>query len=345
MNCKVKKTMSLALVSALGLGLSACGGGGGGSSAPSTATDVTVERGKVFEATVVDSSSPVQTAVQKANQNVYTFASTPTYPIKVTGGWIDVNDDGTMDANDVVLDVELVSYSNVVTPITTYIASSDETIRNNKLAELVASINAASTTGTVTAADLLKVPSSAPLDTALLANAIYKEMKMEGSSYNATKESVINYFNSVKQVIGSETNIAAIEEIIMSSLSGYISNVTSAQIAAYMNAHPTSNDGNQNPTNNYSDYSVLWIYKNIDATYANSLENSYNYFENFNATSVSSSVTCASYGFSNPTTTSASGITITTYYTAGSSRYCYEADYSSLSYAQGTANILFAYNQ
>lgn len=84
------------LVLVLSIGLNGCGGGGGGSSTGNSVptvnnpipTSVTVERGKVYDATVVDSENHI--AIQKNGTNIYRFDDVPKYPITVTNGWIDV---------------------------------------------------------------------------------------------------------------------------------------------------------------------------------------------------------------------------------------------------------------
>ncbi|MEA2017921.1 MAG: hypothetical protein U9N59_05690 [Campylobacterota bacterium] len=170
-----KSLLSLAVVSALSLGFTGCGSSSDDTPASSgdtdTSTDVEVERGKVYDATVTDSSSPALTATKTTGSNVYTFASTPTYPIKVNGGWIDVDGDGEMTTEDIALDIEMTSYSNVVTPITTYISDANETIREQRMSQLMSDMNITSQT------ELLKPPSKAQNNTIFLANAIFKAMK------------------------------------------------------------------------------------------------------------------------------------------------------------------------
>ena len=228
--------ISLAVITALGLGFSGCGGGGSsGSAVVGSATDVTVERGKVYEATVTDSSTPVKTAVQKAGLNVYTFASAPTYPISVTGGWIDVNADGIKDIGDVVLDVTLKSYSNVLTPLTTYIADENATLREAKLATIKAELNTLGigTATLVTDDDLLGLPSTVQnLDFVLLTNAIYKEMKENGGSLASSDDaSIMSQFSAIKGLTIS-TDPIDIEVAVMADLnsSGYVVYVPESEI-------------------------------------------------------------------------------------------------------------------
>ena len=139
----MKKTIkSLLKLSAMSLTASmllvACGSTSSNPSS-STSTDVTVERGKVYDAVVSDANG--QIATQKLDQNIYTFAQTPVYPITATGGWIDVDNDGNITTADVQLDLNLTSYSNVITPITTYISDHNETIREQRLAQLSNDMN------------------------------------------------------------------------------------------------------------------------------------------------------------------------------------------------------------
>ena len=60
--------------------LTGCGGGSSDSvpAGTSTAVDITVERGKVYDANVTDSSTPPKVATQNSGQNVYRFAKIPT---------------------------------------------------------------------------------------------------------------------------------------------------------------------------------------------------------------------------------------------------------------------------
>jgi len=71
----------------------------------STPTDITVERGPVVGAYVVDGAG--KRAINLGNGQ-YRFASTPTYPISTYGGYIDVNRDGIIDGNDTALTTPLV---------------------------------------------------------------------------------------------------------------------------------------------------------------------------------------------------------------------------------------------
>ena len=165
MNKKLKITLALGVATLLFTG---CGGGSSGTDIQET-TSVEVERGKVYDSNVTDASGKV--ATKTAGSNIYVFSGTPTYPITANGGWIDLDGDGDMTTADIALDVNLTSYSTVVTPITTYLADVNSTKREQKLQELALSLG-------TTAENLLKVPSKGTKDTIIAANAIFKEMKI-----------------------------------------------------------------------------------------------------------------------------------------------------------------------
>ncbi|MGZ5208106.1 MAG: PKD domain-containing protein [Sulfuricurvum sp.] len=155
-----------------------CGGGDEGSTAATpvsaTATDVTVERGKVFDANVTDANG--LTAIEQNNSNIYRFSNQPVYPITVKGGWIDVDGDLRKTPTDVELTLELKSYSNIITPLTTYIADANETIRNTKL-------NALSQKFGLTVDELKTLPSTGSKNALLLQNAIYEHLKLNETNF------------------------------------------------------------------------------------------------------------------------------------------------------------------
>jgi len=166
-----------------------CGGGSGSSAAFVTAdgsvvnpTSILVERGAVIGATVVDSSTPAQIGWSTSNDNTYAFEKPVNYPIIVTGGFIDVDGDGVYSEGDTNLGtLQMKSYSDVVTPVTTYIANqlgdnvSDEEreeLLNQKYEELAQLLG-----DDVSVDDLKKAPSKMETRGSIIAvNAIYKEL-------------------------------------------------------------------------------------------------------------------------------------------------------------------------
>lgn len=163
------KTLGISLAVATTLSFSGCGSSDSTNppAEEEVSNDVTVERGATYDANVTDANG--QVGEQKNGQNIYTFATTPKFPITVKGGWIDVNGDGELDTNDTMLSTTMTSYSNNVTPITTYISDSNESTRNTKL-QALANITGVATT------ELKKVASKANTNAILTINALYQEM-------------------------------------------------------------------------------------------------------------------------------------------------------------------------
>ena len=210
--------MSLAVISALGLGLTGCGSSDSNTasttSAPATkAIDVTktvtVERGKVYGATVTDSTEPTnQTATQNEDTNTYTFENEIIYPVKVESGFIDVDGDGQYSEGDLELDMELVSYEENVTAISTYISKDDagnllnKVQRQVKLAELVAELDDAN----ATAQELLKLPSKQIEKAQMATNAIYSEM-VKNKSTKVDLGEVTKIVTELQEMVDSNSSL------------------------------------------------------------------------------------------------------------------------------------------
>jgi len=90
-----KLTYSTALAVMLGL-LSGCGSSA--QTSTDTSTQITVERGPVLNAYVMDAK--FQFAKEDGNGK-YTFKNKPVYPLKVFGGFIDINRNGIIDEGDI----------------------------------------------------------------------------------------------------------------------------------------------------------------------------------------------------------------------------------------------------
>ncbi len=80
------------------------GCGSSSSSTNTTSTDITVERGPVIGAYVVDDDGK---RAYNLENGQYRFQSIPSYPITAYGGYIDVNRDGIIDENDTALNIPL----------------------------------------------------------------------------------------------------------------------------------------------------------------------------------------------------------------------------------------------
>ncbi|MGZ8548000.1 MAG: hypothetical protein ACXW33_05250, partial [Sulfuricurvum sp.] len=243
-----------------------CGGGDEGSTAATpvsaTATDVTVERGKVFDANVTDANG--LTAIEQNNSNIYRFSNQPVYPITVKGGWIDVDGDSRKTPTDVELTLELKSYSNIITPLTTYIADANETIRNTRL-------NALSQKFGLTVDELKTLPSTGSKNALLLQNAIYEHLKLNETNFaNINLDTVKTSFDGLNTISSNNPDVnqselaklvekGVIKDLIVQGKEKAItleaSDFTSAEKQIYVN--PTFGDI-LNPTNegNLSKYQI-----------------------------------------------------------------------------------------
>jgi hypothetical protein len=220
------KSLGISLAVVTALSFSGCGS----SSSDSTpviqtddelSKDVVVERGATYDANVTDANG--QVAIQKNGENVYTFETTPKAPIKVEGGWIDVDGDGELTTEDIELKMTMTSYSNTVTPVTTYIADSNKTARENKLKALATLANTSEE-------ELTKVASKADTKAILAINAIYQEMK-EQNSTNISTNNVATNISALENVdltgITDPKEIAKkIEAKVMTNLGSKISKMT-----------------------------------------------------------------------------------------------------------------------
>lgn len=148
------------------------GCGGGSSSNIITSNTVSVERGAVLEAIVKDASG--QVATNNSGTNTYTFLNTITYPITVSGGFVDVDGDGIKNNSDFDLDLTLKASSGEnVTLLSTLVYNSDETILNENIKLLAQEFS-------INENELLNLPSSKK-ELALLSNIIYKNLKLNSS--------------------------------------------------------------------------------------------------------------------------------------------------------------------
>ena len=185
-----KIATSLAVVSALSFGMTGCGGS---SSSNNVSSDLDhyvamVSRGDVYGSEVKDSATPAHKAVEIEGTNKYEFnvpAGDIVFPLIATGGYIDVDGNGKIEVGtDVKLDVDLKSYSDTLTPVTTYAVdeldgklNATSTEIDAKLQELADAINEASETSVdVTISDLVKPASETTVEAQLAINSVYAEL-------------------------------------------------------------------------------------------------------------------------------------------------------------------------
>jgi len=195
---------SISTISIIGL-ISGCGDS---SSQPADTkinqnnTTVYVERGPVLQSIVQDANGNY--ATNKINTNQYTFNNTPAYPITASGGWIDIDQDGNKTTSDIVLDINLTSYSSNITPITTLLSESNITKREALENKLLSISNLTDKN------DLYKLPSvSGKQSLAVLVNSIYKTSKEQNNS--------INQLFSYKNLVTDSNNTLQNEFISLNS--------------------------------------------------------------------------------------------------------------------------------
>jgi hypothetical protein len=203
--------------------LGGCGASGGcenttnQSSEPTFVVDgvdystVTVERGPVLFAKVVDANGTEAKNTNFGYSNTYSFSSLPKLPITASGGYIDINLDGKLDANDTKLDINLTSYTNIISPITTMIENN--TTKRNYFMNLY----------DLNETELLQTIPSKNAKTIILNNGIFEAMK-RGYLFRSTEfNTTLNDINTTyTQSYSSETNLSQIaiglENSVMTNL-------------------------------------------------------------------------------------------------------------------------------
>jgi len=196
-------------------------------------TDVTVERGAVYDANVRDSNGTFAKSVD--GTNVYRFSNTPAYPIFVTDGWIDVDADKQKTVRDVPLDFIMKSYSNIVTPITTYTAQeTNETKREQKLEELAEIMNIPN--NDTTYLKTLPSDSNIPQTIVYMQNSIYKTIKENNNIISLLNTDTIeSNYNAIQNSVYESNDYMAVEKQVMLDLeaSGDIKFFVQSEIDAY----------------------------------------------------------------------------------------------------------------
>jgi len=181
--------------------------------------DIKVERGAVFMSTVTDTDGQVAFRNNLGFSNIYTFKTQPKYPIYAKGGYIDINGDGKLSRkDDKRLDIDMLSYSNVISPLTTLVGDN-----NISIEYLNREYN-------ISRSDIFdKVPSKTSIETILFSNIAYIAIK-NGYSIKSDefKESVTNIkeiynqkFADIKDL--TQLSIALEEELLKDKKSTDIS--------------------------------------------------------------------------------------------------------------------------
>ncbi len=180
-------------------------------------TDVTVERGPVLGAYVVDANA--KRAINLGGGQ-YRFSDTPTYPITAYGGYIDVNRDGVIDGNDTALTMSLSlgeQNRNKLTILTTL--ATDKELKNKIL-----------TTYGLSEEELFTLTPSTSLKISAISDEVFKYCIENNSSVedinvstfelleNEINTTITTYENSSDDLLTIATNneIALIDELNIS---------------------------------------------------------------------------------------------------------------------------------
>lgn len=241
----------------VGVAISGCGGGGSSSSNNSPTQEsttqtnnfyVVVERGPVYDANVTDANGSIATQIAEGN-NTYQFENQPHYPIKAEGGFIDVDGDGNMtEAVDIPLDINLTSYSDIITPTTTFLSDDNETVRQELLTQLANECNCSEE-------ELLKLPSKATKKSIYVLNAVYEKlMDRNNSKSNAPNaiKAIIDRAQEFENNDNTDINATsqevakAIEEMAISNLNakGLIKKLSSEDILEIQENRKNKGKGN-----------------------------------------------------------------------------------------------------
>ena len=172
----------------------ACGGTESSrlSSSKITSTTFTVERGAVVNASLRDASGQIASIIENTNQ--YIFEREVTYPVTVSGGFIDIDADGIKNGDDIDLDIVLSTYSGTsITLLSTIVGDKSENLTS--LSEIFS----------LDSSQLLLLPSKNK-KVAVLSNLIFKHLKLDDSlSLNEIMTKIKNNeLNIFEEYIGTD---------------------------------------------------------------------------------------------------------------------------------------------
>lgn len=260
---------------------------------------VTVERGNVYGATVTDALG--DNAKQIPGTNKYKFNTDIVFPVKAIGGWIDVNNDGEKDLSDILLTLPLYSYSNNITPITTYLADSDPHKREENIKNTITMLKTVSDIE-LTEEQLLSLPSKVSAETIFLSNVIFENMVQSNmdseNNYILSTQNILNDYIALNDTFKnvSDENLddlmIATESYIISNIQGYVTYLTEEDLAVDINKIYSIGDFNADG------HQIVIIYNNYPNSYWNTLNESYienSGYQNVKIYEVDSSSTCNEY--------------------------------------------------
>ena len=191
----------------------------------STSLPVTVERGPVLMAEVSDADGNQAINDNLGFSNIYRFATQPVYPITVRGGYVDINRDAKLDGNDTKLDINMLSYSNIVSPLTTLVENNTTLI--NYLTEHY-DINQTQIFNTL--------PSDTSVKTIVLSNVGYKALRdgytIDSEKFKQTYDEVnLLYLENFQEISDLNQLASLMEEKIINEIILLQTETTSTETA------------------------------------------------------------------------------------------------------------------
>ncbi len=259
----MKYAKGLSLVATMALLVVGCGGG----SSKSQGVDgheVTVERGFVLNAIVQDSSN--QTAIQKS-KGVYVFKTKPTLPLKVVSTeatFIDVDGDGNPSQKDMKLEKTLTSCEmDKITPVSSLVQKLD-----NECKKVDETYKEVAQEFGVSVKDLKTLPSKQDVKSAILTNAIYKDMDDLISIDKSELASIKTTVENIKTIVGDKVKTNKdIEEALIEQ--GDFDSLSSDEIAKIKEAKKDYDDGQAKPKVKGFEKGKSYYFMDMDAEMAN----------------------------------------------------------------------------
>lgn len=233
---------------------------------------VIVERGHLYQATIVDASGQIATPIA-IYSNQYQFKNTIEFPVMVIGGWVDVNNNQEMDAGiDFELDLPMYSNTRYITPLTDYIAQGEEALTGNDSAGRLEILDRTRFVQNTTSGldNTHNVLSDLTVQDIILANVLYEYKLLYGfdTSYYTPRDNGV--FDDLKQIYEDElvrqglnddsdinTVAIALETFLVQRKSESLKMLTPEKISEYIQLQSQFLDGNLTANTKIFDKKIL----------------------------------------------------------------------------------------
>jgi outer membrane lipoprotein SlyB len=149
----------------------------------SNPVDITVERGPVIGAYVTDNSGK---RAYSLGEGKYRFNQTPSYPITVYGGYIDVNRDGNIDEQDTKLNVNLSLHEQNQTNVTLVTTLAQNEAMKNEIMNMYG----------LTEEELYSMTPSQSLEVASISDEVYRYCLEKNTSLDSVDAATLEGLRS-----------------------------------------------------------------------------------------------------------------------------------------------------